>query len=120
MSHEPRLGTWEPLSPATPDRRTSIGVRISRMNTFIPPDPHETREGTEEDLNDPNIERFPTTREGILRRIQTMKEELPEDVFCQPNEDLTEASRRGLGLAHIDWTAAYPGVDGHSFKSRFP
>lgn len=55
------------------DRRTSSSSRKSRSNSRVPLAP------TPEDLHDPNVEHFPADRQNILKRIQTLKHELPED-----------------------------------------
>ena len=112
MPHEARLGTWEPAPTASGERRTSIGVKISRMNTFLPPEP------TAEDLNDPNLEYFPRGKANILRRIQTLKSEIPEDDGSQVDQDLTKAYGHHPAIEQIDWSKAYPGVDGSSSKSK--
>jgi hypothetical protein len=81
LPHETKLGTWGPNQDDNRARRTSIGVKISRMNTFIPPEP------TEDDLKDPNLEVFPHGKPEILMRIQTLKKELPIDDTSQVIEE---------------------------------
>lgn len=63
-----------PDSPsARSDRRPSSSSRKSRSNSRVPLAP------TPEDLQDPNVEQFPADRQNVLKRIQTLKHELPED-----------------------------------------
>lgn len=63
-----------PASPSTASpRRTSSSSCKSRSTSRVPLPP------TQEDLQDPNVERFPEDRKNILKRIQTLKHELPED-----------------------------------------
>ena len=61
------------VDPGQPGRRTSLGTRISRVHTFVPPEP------TKEDLRDPGLEKFPVGKSGILNRMQTLRKELPID-----------------------------------------
>ena len=76
LSHEaPSLMTKDGLEvdPGQRGRRTSLGINISRVHTFVPPEP------THEDLKDPELEKFPENKSGILNRMHTLKHELPID-----------------------------------------
>ena len=78
MPHEePSLMTKSGLEvdPGQKGRRTSLGFSISRVHTFVPPEP------TEDDLKDPELEKFPDNRAAILNRIDTLKYELPIDNY---------------------------------------
>lgn len=73
MPHEsPSLGGLE-VDPGPRARRTSLGFRVSRVNTFIPPEP------TKEDLKDPEVEKFPGSKSAILNRMHTLRREIPID-----------------------------------------
>ena len=63
-----------PGSPAdAPKRRPSGTSHKSRSSSIVPLAP------TAEDLNDPTVERFPEGRQEVLKRIQTLKQQIPED-----------------------------------------
>ena len=76
LAHEaPSLTTYGGLEvdPVQHGRRTSLGIKIGRVHTFVPPEP------THEDLKDPELERFPGHKSGILDRMNSLKQELPID-----------------------------------------
>ena len=88
------------------ERRTSSASEIySDHDDMIPRTP------TRMDRGDPNVEAFPGTRDGILRRIQTLQQEVPPDVCHQLENMPSPVPGRCLSetyTASLDTAAANP------------
>ena len=76
LTFENALGTWQPDQGLLSGYRrasTSLGVRISRMGTFIMPTDEEVKEPeglTEERLKACNIGQFPNKREDVIAKVE--------------------------------------------------
>ena len=100
MPHEkPSLTTEGGLEvdPGYKGRRTSLGMKIGRVHTFVPPEP------TKEDLKDPGLEKFPVKKSGILNRMHTLKHQLPIDDSSHLDNDGEDMMQYQLtrSLAHL-------------------
>ena len=100
MPHEkPSLTTEGGLEvdPGYKGRRTSLGMKIGRVHTFVPPEP------TNEDLKDPSLEKFPINKSGILNRMHTLRHEIPIDDSSHLDNDGADMMGYHLtrSLAHL-------------------
>ena len=92
LSHEMVVGTWQPdqeLSSGHRRASTSLGVRISRMGTFIRPSDEEAKEMeglTDEEFEARNLERCPVKQEDIIANMEEMADKATADKAIKFND----------------------------------